>query len=812
MTHLKSKYFPYFLIFLVGTTIYALYHINVRFLFHDKLRPDRLGFVRKKEHHANLIKNYQPFCGPYSLDLNDASYNYKNFEIPSGNNSACSLSGVSRSGCENIMGTYYQTSIAECGAESAEICRIEGSDGQRLSSLKCNFDRCHKIMRISVGIINTANGILSWHHYTYDSISEKNIIDFAMSTLANKNPFMFIECTRDMGTELITQLLVLPYHYTPPPPPAQRSHDMPPSHSVNINMILVDSISRQHFYRTLPDTVRYLQKLRYTEQLEVLDFELFHSIKGRTYENLQALFEGEIREVGEEFEGLSTPPKGVDFSALLSKFRRFGYTTLYQEDLCWEYDWGLIKDTGVYQLHLDKDVKFSSFVRAIANGGIDNLGLTHSICEMFRRFRIIDGFNYLGDLCFSGEYIHDYFLDYASQALNSHTDNPLFSFLLLNVGHEGTGRRIRTFDASLVKFLTSARQYKNTIHILFSDHGNSYGPFSRTLEGHLETFHPFMFMLIPQHVAALLGKRKLQTLKRNQKALVSILDLHFTLTELLSLFSGEQAKEYLPSNSGLFGPIGVRDCDDLQLHRGTLCFCDGWKSPLPTVSTHFLIAEFVLARVNGKIHKSQKKQKDSLHYCQHLSGITVSNVWQKIEKHKVLLGLDIKVQDDNTFNAIVSFTIDAPKSFEMKIDAIQRMSSFGIYRVCAHSNVPLEFCVCSRNHSVNSVLSEVHDYLNDSMFSVKTTPRKVHSNCLYILTRSYTVGAVFEASNICRNVSYSVKLRFTLDNMKLAANTYNKVVSPYSVAHLAVVIMDQPGIPWSYKYSSDISWKKVSKQ
>ena len=809
MKLLKSKYLLYYLIFLILMTISILYLVNEWMCLDDKRRYARYKPVSKHEKRKVLIGNYAPFCGPYSLSLDEVALDSRNSRNLSSNKSACTLATVSKSGCDNILATYYQTvPIQKCRAESYELCRAEDSDGKAMLSLKCNFDQCRKAVNISVGILDPATGLLLWHNYANGNVTDRSIRDLATSTLVHKHPFMFIQCTRDVDSELITQLLVLPYHYTSP---SQNSHNQPPVHPVNINMILVDSVSRQHFYRMLPDTVRYLQKLRTSEKLEVLDFEFFHSVKGRTYENLKSLFEGEVHEIGEEFEGLSTPPTAVDFHALFGEFKRLGYTTLYQEDLCWEYDWGLIKDTGIYRLNLPKNVRFSSFSHALTESGIDNIGMTHSVCEIFRRFRIIDAFNYLGNLCFSGEFIHDYFLRYSMQALRAHVDSPLFSFLILNVGHEGTGRRIRTLDESLLKFLTSASHLKNTIHVLFSDHGNSYGSFSRSLEGHLETFHPFMFMLIPNSIAALLGRGTMQNLKGNQKTLITTLDLHFTLKELLNQISEEQAISHLSSNLGLFGPIAARNCNDLQLHQGTLCFCDGWKSSLPTVSVHLLIGEFVLSKVNRRIHRSQQKWPDISGHCQRLIGIAISNVWQKIEKSKVQMGLDIKVQDDNLFSTTVSFTIDVPRSFEMRIDSMQRISSFGIYKVCANSHVPLEFCVCSRHHPYNSTISEIHSFPNCSVFSVNTESRKIHNDCLQLHTRSYTVGAVFEAFNSCFNVSYLVKLNFELDNMKLATNSYNRVVSPGSIAHLAIIIMDQSGIPWSYTYTVDISWKRINK-
>ena len=804
---IRSKHFPCYFIFLVVTGTFVLYRLIgwTRFGIKVNLGVDINEIYTQKSYRNNFVDNYQPFCGPHTLSVNKNVSNKGRF-------SKCHLSPVSHSGCDNIFKRYYQTTpVPKCHAElSVKLCWTTHLAGYKRFAITCNFHQCNRDMLISVGILEPLYGNLIWHHFVYNNVSEKTILDLANASLLQKNPFMFIECKRNVDSQLLTQLLILPLNRGTS---KKLYSNESVAHPVNINLILIDSVSRQHFYRTLPNTVRYLQKLRSTKEWEVLDFELFQSIKGRTFENLKALFEGEVHEIGEKFEGTSVPPTSVEFYKLLSKFKQAGYDTLYQEDLCWEHHWGLIRDIGVFKLKLAKDVRFTSFMNAIARNSIENLGMTHSSCEVFRRLGIIDHFNYLGSLCIGGEYMHDYFLRYVCKSLESHNNRPLLSFLLINVGHEGTGLRIRTFDDSLMKFLTSSRRYQSTVHILFSDHGNSYGPFSRTAEGHLETFHPFLFMLIPRKLAMLLGQQTMRDLRNNQRSLISILDLHFTLTGLLSLLVKDQKKKLSHgSNLGLLAPIYTsRSCDDLNLHRGTLCFCNGWRTSLPTTSVHYLIAEFILAKITRKIYKSQQKLQISNRFCQKLNGIAVMNVWQRIKRERILIGLDIQVQGDNLFSCTISCAIDTPDSFEIKIEEIQRRSSFGIYQTCADHNVPLKFCICSIEHQKGVVYNRLPGTPTASMFSVLTGSLGIHNDCLYILTRSYHAGTVFEASNACSNVTYTVRMTFQLDNMKLAAPTYKRVVSPSSVAHLAVVIMDQPGVSWNYKYTTDISWKGIKK-
>lgn len=807
---LKFKYFHYIFLWLVALTIFLL-------CFLIEWTPiSELNLVTRKElqeQYNQFIKNYEPFCGPYSLDGNTTLPQCSNCTLRNISRANCSLPSISQFGCRNIYMNFHQTTaIPKCPAETAvDFCKVSlAANDDRVDhqlSILCDFSACSKGTYIRIGVLNAHSGSLDWHYFTYLSISKRSVSDLAHSSLRQRNPFVFIEC--DIDRVLLTQLLVLPPHYGDSfHPPLKHS----PANAININLILIDSVSRSHFYRMMPKTIHYLQRL-HCKGFEVLDFELFHSIKERTFEHLKAFFEGKIYETDEAFDRNPTPPTAVNFKLLLNMFKESGYDTLYQEDLCWEYDWGLIKDSGIYAKKIPKNRRFSALMEVLQNNRMDSLGLTHSTCEIFHRFGIIDHFNYRGRLCFGGHYQHDYFLEHLKEALKLHNGRPLLSFLLINVGHEGTGKRIRTFDHSLVKFLSSTDTFQNTIHILFSDHGNSYGAFANTAEGRVETFHPFLFMLVPTTISDLLGRERMQNLRGNQKMLLNIIDLHYTIIDLLNLSAKRHPMNGISAHSknGLFSPISSsRSCHDLHLLRSSLCFCTGWKSYLPTVSTHYLIAEFVLAKINSKIVKIQQMQPVSVRSCQRIIGISVSNVWQKTVSNKILIGLDIWTQDDNLFSAIVSCMLESEELFDMRVISIKRRSSYGVYRSCANDKVPLEFCICSRRYPPNKAsFQNLLDSSISSMFTVQTKSSGIHDNCLYILTRSYKAGVVFEASNACHNITYAVKMNFKLNNMKLASRSYQRAVLPGSVASLAIAIMHMPGLEWSYEYTSDIAWQQV---
>ena len=65
---------------------------------------------------------------------------------------------------------------------------------------------------------------------------------------------------------------------------------------INLNVILLDSISRPHFYRILPRAVKALHDISHNAKIQAtaLDFELLQSIGQQTFENMRPFFCGVV--------------------------------------------------------------------------------------------------------------------------------------------------------------------------------------------------------------------------------------------------------------------------------------------------------------------------------------------------------------------------------------------------------------------------------------------------------------------------------------------------------------------------------------
>ena len=66
---------------------------------------------------------------------------------------------------------------------------------------------------------------------------------------------------------------------------------------ISVNVISMDSLSRSHFYRSLPRAVEALRKIRNNFKISAtaLDFQNFQAIGEQTFDNLRPFFCGVVK-------------------------------------------------------------------------------------------------------------------------------------------------------------------------------------------------------------------------------------------------------------------------------------------------------------------------------------------------------------------------------------------------------------------------------------------------------------------------------------------------------------------------------------
>ena len=96
--------------------------------------------------------------------------------------------------------------------------------------------------------------------------------------------FLFIKCGD------ILQALTFP-------PVLKKVQDGNNRSSININVIMLDSISRPHFYRMLPRATGALGKILRNSNIKAtaMDFELLQSVGQNTFDSLRPFFSGVMK-------------------------------------------------------------------------------------------------------------------------------------------------------------------------------------------------------------------------------------------------------------------------------------------------------------------------------------------------------------------------------------------------------------------------------------------------------------------------------------------------------------------------------------
>ncbi|CAH3044701.1 unnamed protein product [Porites lobata] len=131
-----------------------------------------------------------------------------------------------------------------------------------------------------------------------------------------------------------------------------------------------------------------------------------------------------------------------------------------------------------------------------------------------------------------------------------------------------------------------------------------------------------LFMIIPHKVAQRLGKDRLNAVIENQKHLVTVSDLHYTITSVAELTESGAAVSQV---SGLLRPVSAtRTYADMQgLHSEVMCRCESWRKFLSANSVDLLtsfvlwLAEFAVGHINNLVQKQYLAGKSE---SKHLSG------------------------------------------------------------------------------------------------------------------------------------------------------------------------------------------------
>lgn len=231
--------------------------------------------------------------------------------------------------------------LHRCYNKTSAICKFQvvQEKGQRTLKVHCNKETCKET---EDGIVAKGLNRQTGEHEALRAFSLIHDLEMDLPDIIKDHDYVFLECGDFEGNH-VDQVLAVPPLYTL----TENKAKIRPKDTVNVNIILIDSVARAHFYRSLPNTIQLFKnwtKDPTHSPAEVLDFELFQSVEGHTTENLHAMFTGKLFPADRPRDE-AYPSVGME--TLFGHFQKSNYQTMWQEDLCWKGVWGLMTDLGI---------------------------------------------------------------------------------------------------------------------------------------------------------------------------------------------------------------------------------------------------------------------------------------------------------------------------------------------------------------------------------------------------------------------------------------------------------------------------------
>ena len=169
-----------------------------------------------------------------------------------------------------------------------EICSFQLTESGH-HKLSCDAKVCWWWSNIQIASVNPEMGKAASDWKTLPKDTLTTAVQEAVKTNLEKGfSFLFLRCSCIFGS--IFQTLTFP-------PIIKKVEDGQRKRGIDINVIMLDSISRPHFYRVMPRAVEALRKIVQDPNINAtaLDFELVQSIGQQTFENLRSFFSGVLK-------------------------------------------------------------------------------------------------------------------------------------------------------------------------------------------------------------------------------------------------------------------------------------------------------------------------------------------------------------------------------------------------------------------------------------------------------------------------------------------------------------------------------------
>jgi hypothetical protein len=536
-----------------------------------------------------------------------------------------------------------------------------------------------------------------------------------------------------------------------------------------------------------------------------LDYEVFQSLGPYTYVNIKAFFTGNsLYHAEKSIQQTKKYQYYYGFELFYKKLKGKGFYTMLQEDSCWHDVWGTVLANTRKDLssdHSDADERkerWRQLLEEIQNSQIDDTGISFATCNVLQQYNVTNQFTKPKKVCYGRKMFFQYFLDYLDELISQddeedeeHKRAPIFSYTHFSIGHEYTGTRIKQADEGLSKYLQKLAEDQDTLTMMFSDHGPKTTDYSlHSKEGMYELYTPFLFIMISEKIAGIIGEQRIKNLIDNQKRLITLKDVNGALMSILENDSLDKRKSPL-KKEGIFSEIPENRQTCAKSHD-TLCVCNGTEKWFPDNYVNFTwIAEFAIGEMNNRIQRQRSKGMRSMNSvggfgkCQRLVGKRFKHIQLREDDKNYYVTMDVTTSPVNeVFQVIVKYPMTPVslkhlfkrKTLFARLLKFRRLSTYQHYYECKDANVSIQLCVCKRTNFQNA---EARAKSHLWKWTVMNSPKAVHevmrrqgnlganqvirnldARCLVLITRSYgNHTLVYEVGNTCRDRRYIVRIK-----------------------------------------------------
>jgi len=471
--------------------------------------------------------------------------------------------------------------------------------------------------------------------------------------------------------------------------------------------LTVDSYSRRHFYRKMPQSVEFLSSLK-NSSYSVFDFKIHNVIGSNSIKNMFPVFSNLPTT-----ERKDSPEKDLAGKQSMWKlFKNRGYVTLFGLENCDYYFPGAIGQ------EIDVDHTVRSFYCA-SNDFLD----IRTDKEFLLTQRCV------------GDYMsHYYLLNYTHAFSELYKGLNQWIYLHINSAHEGTGLHAATLDSDLTWFLqTYLKAFEKTHDVaifLQADHGMRYGNWFKEIDAYIENKLPVFFLIANNE---LLNKIEYSydTLQHNTKLLNTKVDLRKSALYLSELPYGQEYKvnkdPYHHRYVNLFKEkvLYNRTCESARI-PGPYCSC---LEMLEIPKKHYTdkttsYGEILFEAAQASVYKVNSEAYTPKSFypgvvCQHLSFDKIVKAYvTKISnvEEQFLLQFKVKESPKAVFEALVvvgtderSYLLDnvqkenprdplVYRNFKsmMRVLGVNRKDSYGgtCEKVARNLEISGEYCIC----------------------------------------------------------------------------------------------------------------------